>query len=122
MNRKLSQFIAFSIFKLLGVLVVGILFWILGFIVYNGIEVISWEFISSAPTDGMTAGGIFPAIVGTLALIIGSMLFAFPLGVMSAIYTSEYLPEGWVARVIRVINNTIDSITSLVFALFGVLF
>src|SRR5690625_3977012 len=119
MNRKLSQFIAFSLFKLLGILVVGILFWILGFIIYNGIEVISWEFISSAPTDGMTAGGIFPAIVGTLALIVGSMLFAFPLGVMSAIYTSEYLPEGWIARLIRIMTNNLASVPSIVFGLFG---
>src|SRR5699024_4844056 len=119
MNRKLSQFIAFSLFKLLGILVVGILFWILGFIIYNGIEVISWEIISSAPTDGMTAGGIFPAIVGTLALIVGSMLFAFPLGVMSAIYTSEYLAEGRIARLISIMTNNLGCVPSIVFGRVG---
>ena len=122
MNRKLSQFIAFSLFKILGLIVVGILFWILGFIVYNGIEVISWEFISTAPTEGMTKGGIFPAIVGTLALIIGSMLFAFPLGVMSAIYTSEYLSVGWISRIVRIMTNNLASVPSIVFGLFGMTF
>ena len=90
MNKKTNQKIAFIIFRLLGLLVVSILFWILGFIVYNGIGVISWEFLTTAPTDGMTAGGIFPAIVGTLCLVVGSMVFAFPFGVMSAIYMNEY--------------------------------
>lgn len=119
MNKKTSQYIAFGIFRILGVLVVGILFWILGFIIYNGFEVISWEFITTAPTDGMTAGGIFPAIIGTLSLIAGSMIFAFPIGVMSAIYTSEYLRITWLSKFIRIMNNNLASIPSIVFGLFG---
>lgn len=119
MNKKTSQYIAFGIFRILGVLVVGILFWILGFIIYNGFEVISWEFITTAPTDGMTAGGIFPAIIGTLSLIAGSMIFAFPIGVMSAIYTSEYLRIAWLSKFIRIMNNNLASIPSIVFGLFG---
>lgn len=67
MNKKVTQKIAFTIFKLLGVLIVGILLWILGFIIFNGIGVINWEFLSTGPKDGMTGGGIFPAIVGTSA-------------------------------------------------------
>lgn len=62
MDKKLSQRIAFIIFRILGIAVVGILFWILGFIIYNGIGVINWEFLTSAPTEGMTSGGIFPVI------------------------------------------------------------
>jgi len=100
-------------------MVVGILFWILGFIVYNGIGVISWEFIFSAPANGMTSGGIFPAIVGTLCLVVGSMIFAFPLGIMSAIYTNEYAGNGWVVRFIRIMTNNLASIPSIVFGLFG---
>lgn len=119
MNRKLSQYIAFTIFRLLGLMVVGILFWILGFIIYNGISVINWEFLTTAPTEGMTAGGIYPAIIGTLSLIIGSMAFAFPIGVMSAIYTKEYLPDGWFSRFIRIMNNNLASVPSIVFGLFG---
>lgn len=119
MNKKTNQRIAFIIFRTLGLLVVGILFWILGFIVYNGISVISWEFLTTAPRDGMTAGGIFPAIVGTVCLIIGSMILAFPFGVMSAIYMNEYASNGWVVRFIRVMTNNLSSIPSVVFGLFG---
>lgn len=119
MNKKLSQRIAFMIFRILGLMVVGILFWILGFIVYNGVGAISWEFIFSAPTNGMTSGGIFPAIVGTLCLVVGSMIFAFPLGIMSAIYTNEYAGNSWVVRFIRIMTNNLASIPSIVFGLFG---
>lgn len=93
-RKHLSQRIAFGIFRLLSLTVVGILFAILGFIIYKGVGVISWEFLTTAPTDGMTAGGIFPAIVGTFYLMIGSALFAFPVGVMSGIYMNEYAPKG----------------------------
>lgn len=119
MNKKLSQRIAFIIFRILGILIVGVLFWILGFIIYNGVGVISWEFLTTAPTEGMTSGGIFPAIVGTLYLVIGSMVFAFPLGVMSAIYTNEYAGNSWVVKFIRVMTNNLGSIPSIVFGLFG---
>ena len=119
MNKKTNQKIAFIAFRILGLLVVCILFWILGFIVYNGIGVISWEFLSTAPTEGMTAGGIFPAIVGTLCLITGSIVFAFPFGVMSAIYMNEYAGNGRIVRFIRVMTNNLSSIPSIVFGLFG---
>jgi len=119
MNKKTKQKIAFTIFRLLGLLIIGILFWILGFIIYNGIGVISWEFLTAVPTEGMTSGGIFPAIVGTLCLVAGSVLFAFPIGVMSAIYMNEYAGNGWVVRFIRIMTNNLGSIPSIVFGLFG---
>jgi phosphate transport system permease protein len=119
MNRKTTQKIAFITFRALGLLVVAILFWILGFIIYNGISVISWEFLTSAPTEGMTAGGIFPAIVGTLCLTLGSLILSFPLGVMSAIYMSEYAGNARVIKFIRVMTNNLGSIPSIIFGLFG---
>lgn len=119
MNKKTTQKIAFFTLRALGLLVIGILLWIFGFIVYNGAGVISWEFLTTAPEEGMTAGGIFPAIVGTLCLIVGSMIFAFPLGVMSAIYTSEYAGNGKIVKFIRVMTNNLSSIPSIVFGLFG---
>lgn len=118
-TKKIKEQIAFSVFRLLGFMVLGVLLWILGFIIYNGIGVISWEFIFSAPTDGMTGGGIFPAIVGTFYLIIGSTLFAFPLGIMSAIYTVEYAKNNWLTKFIRIMTNNLASIPSIVFGLFG---
>lgn len=119
MSRKLNQNVAFWIFRILGLIVVGILFWILGFIVYHGIGVINWEFLTTAPTDGMTGGGIFPAIVGTFYLIIGSMIVSFPLGVMSAIYTTEYAGNGKIVKFIRIMTNNLGSIPSIIFGLFG---
>jgi len=119
LNKKLSQEIAFWIFRLLGVLVIGILLWILGFVIYNGISVISFEFLFEAPKNGMVEGGIFPAIVGTFCLIVGSMIIAFPLGVMSAIYTNEYVREGKISKAIRTMTNNLGSIPSIIFGLFG---
>lgn len=119
MDKKISQQIAFWIFRVLGILVIVILFWILGFIIYNGIGVISWEFLSTSPTEGMTSGGILPAIVGTVYLVIGSMIFALPLGIMSAIYTNEYAGNSWVVKFIRVMTNNLGGIPSIVFGLFG---
>lgn len=119
MNKDTSQRIAFIIFRILGLAVVGILLWILGFIIYNGAGAISWEFLTQPPKEGMTAGGIFPAIVGTLCLMAGSMIFAFPLGVMSGIYINEYAGNHWTVKVIRIMTNNLSSIPSIVFGLFG---
>ncbi len=119
MGKKTNQTIFFTLFSVLGALVLGILLWILGFIIFNGISVISWEFLTSAPTDGMVGGGIFPAIVGTLCLVAGSMIFAVPFGVMSAIYMNEYAGNGAVVKFIRVMTNNLSGIPSIVFGLFG---
>ena len=119
MSKRLSQQVAFTIFRFFGLLVVGILFSILGFIIFNGAKVINWEFLTTFPKDGMTSGGIFPAIVGTFYLIIGSLIFAFPLGVMSAIYTVEYVGKGRVVQFIRMMTNNLAGIPSIVFGLFG---
>ncbi|MDR1756526.1 MAG: phosphate ABC transporter permease PstA [Culturomica sp.] len=119
MSKHTGQNIAFWIFRLLGLIVVGILLWILGFIIWNGIGVIDWEFLTEAPTDGMTGGGIFPAIVGTCCLILGSMIVAFPIGVMSAIYTTEYAGNGRVVRFIRIMTDNLGGIPSIIFGLFG---
>lgn len=99
--------------------VVGILVWILGFLVVKGAGVISWEFLSADPTDGMTGGGIFPAIIGTLCLVGGSLLFTFPIGVMAGIYINEYAGNGFLVKFVRVMTNNLSSIPSIVFGLFG---
>ena len=119
MTKEINQKIAFIIIKLLGVVVIGVLVWIQGFIIINGIGVISWEFLTQAPTDGMTAGGIFPAIVGTLCLVTGSMIFAFPLGAMAGIYMNEYTANNLFVKIIRIVTNNLSGIPSIVFGLFG---
>lgn len=118
-NKRKKQSIAFWVFRLMTLVVVGILVWILGFLVIKGVGVISWEFLSQAPTDGMTGGGIFPAIIGTLCLVAGSMIFAFPIGVMSGIYINEYAGNNWMVKFIRIMTNNLSSIPSIVFGLFG---
>ncbi len=118
-GKRTSQTVMFFLFKLMSYMVVGILFCIIGFIVIRGIGVINWEFLTTAPEDGMTKGGIFPAIVGTFYLVVGSMLVAFPIGVMSGIYMSEYASNKHIKRVIRVMTNNLGGIPSIVFGLFG---
>ncbi len=118
-TKQLKQNIAFSIFGTMSFVVVAILVIILGFIVIRGMSAISWEFLTAMPKDGMTKGGIFPAIVGTACLVLGSMIFAFPVGVLSGIYINEYLHENWLKRVIRMMTNNLAGVPSIVFGLFG---
>jgi phosphate transport system permease protein len=92
-GKQIKQAVAFTTFRLISFSIVGVLFLILGFIIVRGIKVISWDFLTKMPDNGMTEGGILPAIVGTLILVLGSMVFAFPVGVLSGIYINEYLKE-----------------------------
>jgi phosphate transport system permease protein len=118
-KKRLSQQIAFGIFSFISYAVVALLFVILAFIVVKGIGVISWEFITEMPKNGMTEGGIFPAIVGTLCLVLVSMIFAFPVGVLAAIYMNEYVKDGWVKKIIKQMTNNLAGVPSIVFGLFG---
>lgn len=119
LSKLWAERVAFGTFSLLAYSVALLLLCILGFIIYNGLGVMSWEFLTESPREGMTEGGIYPAIMGTLYLVVGSMLFAFPIGLMSGIYTSEYAKDGWVLRLIRVMTSNLASIPSIVFGLFG---
>ena len=118
-KKRTSQKVAFGLFTLLSYLVVVILFLILGFIIINGGKVISWDFLTKAPAEGMTAGGIYPAIVGTLYLVPGSSLISFPIGIMSGIYMNEYATNGKLTRFIRIMTNDLSGVPSVVFGLFG---
>jgi phosphate transport system permease protein len=118
-KKKITQTSAFILFRILSVAVVLILGAILGFILIRGAGAINWTFLTSYPTNGMTSGGIFPAIVGTLYLTIGAMIFAFPIGVLSGIYLNEYAGKAWLVRFIRMMTNNLAGIPSIVFGLFG---
>lgn len=121
-KKQRIQKIMFACFRMLSYGVALLLFFILGFILVKGIGVINWEFLTEAPTDGMTKGGIWPAIVGTFYLMIGSALFSFPIGVMSGIYMNEYAPQGKLVAFIRMMTNNLAGIPSIVFGLFGMAF
>lgn len=119
MKAKLTQRIGFfSLF-----LCIAVTLFFLGAIIYfitvRGSQVLSWQFLTQVPRSGMTQGGIAPAIVGTLYLTLGAILFALPLGLACAIYLNEYSPKGAVVNIIRVSINNLAGVPSVVFGLFG---
>jgi phosphate transport system permease protein len=91
----------------------------LGVIIVRGASAISIDFIFGFPSDGMKAGGIWPAIVGTIYLIIGSAIFSVPLGIAASIYLSEYAPDNRLTQTIRIAIITLAGIPSVVYGLFG---
>lgn len=118
-RKRFAQRAAFGLFTVLSGAVVAVLAVILGFILVKGAGVINWKFLTEAPTDGMTGGGIYPAIVGTFYLIVGSSLISFPIGILSGIYMNEYATNGKLVRFIRTMTNNLSGIPSIVFGLFG---
>jgi phosphate transport system permease protein len=88
-------------------------------LVVKGHSAVSWGFLTGMPTNGMTAGGIFPALLGTIWLVGGSILATVPLGVAAAIYLSEYAPDNWFTRVINLAIINLAGVPSIVHALFG---
>ncbi len=112
--------IAVGICRTLFILCACFLFLILGRIAMQGLPVISWEFLSKEPINGMTAGGIFPCIFGTISLVFIMVLLAFPLGVFTAIYLVEYAKPNASTRLIRAAVNNLAGVPSIVFGLFGV--
>ncbi|MFN7170935.1 MAG: phosphate ABC transporter, permease protein PstA, partial [Candidatus Omnitrophota bacterium] len=101
MNQKIKQKIAFFILFLSICLVIIPIVLLVIFIGIKGLPAINWEFLTGLPKQGMRAGGIFPAIVGTVYLVIGAVLFSLPIGILSAIYLSEYAKENILTRLIR---------------------
>jgi phosphate transport system permease protein len=93
---------------------------ILSVLVYEGGSIISIDFLFTDPKDGMTAGGIFPALVGTVWLVAVALLVSVPVGVAAALYLSEYAPDNWLTRVINLAIINLAGVPSIVHALFGV--
>lgn len=98
---------------------VAALLLILFYLFYKSASVLNWNFLVDMPRNGMTAGGIFPAIVGTLYLTIGAIVFSLPLGILGAVYISEYAREGLLLKIIRIGINNLNGVPSIVFGLFG---
>jgi phosphate transport system permease protein len=121
-GRRLIQFGAFSLFRAAALINGLALLIIVVFLVLNGWRAINWTFLTQAPLDSMTKGGIFPCIVGTLLLSVGAMIVAFPWGVASAIYLHEYARPGPILRAIRLGINNLAGVPSIVFGLFGLAF
>lgn len=120
MKKQTTEALGFGLFRLGTVLVILILGIILFDICYKGIGVVSWEFLTEKPRTGMTEGGIFPAIVGTLYVTVITALFAVPLGMFAAIYLNEYAYQGILTRLIRLSIRNLSGVPSIVYGLFGV--
>ncbi|MEM2583220.1 MAG: phosphate ABC transporter permease PstA [Candidatus Thermoplasmatota archaeon] len=121
-SEKVSQKIAFSFFTLCAFISISVLFIILYYIFSNGISGLSIEFLTKPPTNLGRSGGIFPAIVGTLFLVGGAILFAMPLGVGAGIYLNEYAKEGKIKKIILSSITMLNGTPSIVFGLFGLTF
>lgn len=100
----------------------AVLLVLVGFLVVKGWRAINWTFLTQPPLDAMTKGGILPCIVGTIGVSLGAMIVAFPIGVASAIYLSEYAKPGRLVRLIRLTINNLAGVPSVVFGLFGLAF
>lgn len=116
------QTIMFALFKASVVINALALAIICGYVLYYGLPAITWEFLLEHPREAMTAGGIFPCIIGTIALSYGSMLIALPWGVATAIYLNEYAKPGPFVHAIRLAINNLAGVPSVVFGLFGLSF
>ncbi|OQY09913.1 MAG: phosphate ABC transporter, permease protein PstA [Fusobacteriia bacterium 4572_132] len=92
---------------------------VLSYILITGISSISWDFLINMPTNGMREGGIFPAIIGTISLTIGTIAVSVPFGILTGIYLVEYAKDNWVKKIINLTIINLSGIPSIVYGLFG---
>jgi len=118
-TAKLRQQIAFIVLGAATLFVIVPILLTIFYVIKNGIGAISWEFITQPPRNGMRQGGIFPAIVGTILLVVGTMLFSLPLGVLAAIYLVEYARDNFFTRLVKLSVVNLSGIPSIVYGLFG---
>jgi phosphate transport system permease protein len=119
LSKRTVERLGYAITLLATALVVIPIVAMVGFIIYKGIGQISFEFIFSMPRMGMREGGIFPAIVGTLYLVLGTIIIALPLGIGAAIYLTEYSKRNLLTRIIRLAIVNLAGVPSVVYGLFG---
>jgi phosphate transport system permease protein len=119
MTVKLEQKIAFGVLFLCTLIVILPALVILAIIFIKGISAINLSFLFDMPTNGMMSGGIFPAILGTLYLVLGAVIFAVPLGVLSAIYLVEYSRDNFLSRIVKLAIVNLAGVPSVVYGLFG---
>ena len=118
-NLSRQNLVRYGLGAMTGILILPVIL-ILGTLIYKGAPIISFEFLFTSPTNGMTAGGIFPALLGTVLLVLVALLASVPLGVAAAIYLSEYAPDNWFTRAINLAIINLAGVPSIVHALFGV--
>lgn len=119
MSRQLTQRLVFTVIGLATAMTALPIVLVVGYIAVTGLPAISAEFLADMPREGMRAGGIWPAIVGTLYLTFGTGLIAVPLGIAAAIYLAEYAKDNAFTRAIRIAIINLAGIPSVVYGLFG---
>lgn len=119
MNRQQTDVWATRMLQVAALVVVVPILLVILYVVVQGIGTLSWEFITAPPRNGMTEGGIWPALLGTLFLTFGTAIFAMPLGIGAAIYLAEYAQDNWVTRQVRLAIVNLAGIPSIVYGLFG---
>lgn len=118
-NTQRSQKIAFFFLFLATLLIVLPVGLIVVIIIQKGLPAVNWQFLSDIPRQGMRAGGIFPAIIGTFYLVSGAIVFALPIGLLAAIYLSEYAKDNLLNRIIKLAIVNLSGVPSVVYGLFG---
>lgn len=118
--KRFEEAIGFGFLGMFAIIVILILGIIIFDITIKGAGAISWQFLVDFPREGMTKGGIFPAIIGTIFVTIITALFSIPFGVSAAVYLSEYAKEGRLTRLIRAAIRNLAAVPSIVYGLFGV--
>ena len=113
-----EKIVFFSLFLSTLIIVTPVVL-VIAIIIARGSSVLNWEFLTAMPRMGMRAGGIFPAIVGTFYLVAGTLVFALPIGIFSAIYLSEYSKRNLLTRIIELAIVNLAGVPSVVFGLFG---
>ncbi len=119
-NTKTGQFLGIQLLRLFSILVVAFLGIIIWDLFSKGVGALNWSFLTDTPKKGMTRGGIFPAIVGTVFVTLVTTLFSIPLGVGAAIYLNEYASDNFVNRLIRAAIRNLAGVPSIIYGLFGV--
>ncbi|MDR2426023.1 MAG: phosphate ABC transporter permease PstA [Endomicrobium sp.] len=119
LSPKLSQKISYALLFLATLLVITPVTIIIYIIIKNGVSAITWEFLTSMPQDGMRGGGIFPAIVGTLCIVLCAISLTLPIGVCAAIYLNEYAKDNMLTRIIKLAIVNLAGVPSVVYGLFG---
>jgi phosphate transport system permease protein len=119
MDAKMKEKIAFAVLQVITILIILPVVLIFGLVLVRGLAALTPEFIFAMPREGMRAGGIFPAIIGTFYLTVGTAVFSIPLGILAAIYLNEYAQRNWLTRVIELAIINLAGVPSIVYGLFG---
>ncbi len=118
-RKRFTELIAKGVLGMMTLLIILPLLLIVGYLIYKAAPLLSWDFLTTNPTNGMRKGGVWSALLGTIYLVVISLLIAAPIGVLAAVYLNEYARDNWFTRVIHLAVVNLAGVPSIVHALFG---